>query len=63
MQKYRHFKGNEYEFICIAFHSETDEKLVIYKDDLGNVFARPYDMFFDNVEHEGKIVPRFQKII
>ncbi|MDE3840752.1 hypothetical protein C0966_15855 [Bacillus methanolicus] len=60
MKKYRHFKGNIYEFICIAIHSETGEKLVIYKDDKGKIFARPYEMFFDEVEHEGKLVPRFE---
>jgi hypothetical protein len=62
MKKYRHFKGNEYDFICIAIHSETDEDLVIYRNDEGKTFARPANMFFDEVEYEGKKVPRFEEI-
>ena len=30
-QKYRHFKGNEYEVVCIARHTESEEDLVIYR--------------------------------
>jgi hypothetical protein len=44
--KYRHFKGNEYEIVTVARHSETMEELVIYrslKD--GSVWARPKSMF------------------
>ncbi|MBO0961653.1 DUF1653 domain-containing protein [Neobacillus sp. MM2021_6] len=62
MKKYRHYKGNEYEFICIAFHSEKDEQLVVYKDDKGKIFASPYNEFFETVEHEGKLILRFQEI-
>jgi len=60
--KYKHFKGNIYEFICIAIHSETEEKLVIYKNEEEQIFARPYEMFFDKVEFNGKLVPRFQEV-
>lgn len=59
MKKYKHFKGGVYTFICLAKHSETGETLVIYKDRDENTFARPYEMFFDKVEHEGKQVQRF----
>lgn len=59
--KYRHFKGNEYEVIAIAKHSETEETLVIYRNvnDLESVWARPYDMFTDIVERDGKKSSRF----
>lgn len=45
--KYRHFKGNEYEVIAIARHSESMEELVIYKALYGNgdVWARPKSLF------------------
>lgn len=62
MKKYRHFKGNVYEYIGTAIHSETEEKLVIYKNDKGILFARPYEMFFELVEKEGKKMPRFEEI-
>ncbi|MED3716048.1 DUF1653 domain-containing protein [Geobacillus thermodenitrificans] len=61
-KKYRHYKGGIYELICIAKHTETEEKLVVYKNEKGEKFARPYDMFFEEVEHEGKMVPRFMEI-
>lgn len=60
--KYRHFKGAFYWVICIATHSETSEKLVIYKNDKDEVYARPYNMFFETVEHNGENVPRFEKV-
>jgi hypothetical protein len=61
-KKYRHYKGGIYELICIAKHTETEEKLVVYKNEKDEEFARPYDMFFEEVEHEGKMVPRFMEI-
>jgi hypothetical protein len=63
MKKFKHFKGGIYEFVDYATHSETNEKLVIYRDQNGNLFARPYSMFFEKVEVEGKRVSRFTEII
>lgn len=42
---YRHYKGNIYTVSEIALHSETLEKLVIYADTEGRVWARPQAMF------------------
>ena len=59
--RYRHFKGSEYEVLGVSTHSETGEKLVIYMsvDGKETLWARPYDMFTDVVEHNGKTVNRF----
>lgn len=58
---YRHYKGNEYQVIGTGIFTETDEEVVIYRALYGErgLFVRPLKMFIENVEFEGKIVPRF----
>jgi len=59
--RYRHYKGGEYEVLGVARHSETLEPLVLYRplyNDSGN-WVRPYAMFFGDIEHEGRVQPRF----
>lgn len=49
--EYRHYKGGTYIVITLCEHSETHEKLVIYKSvEFGTVYARPLSMWFDKVE-------------
>ena len=62
--KYRHFKGNEYEVLCIAKHSETLEPLVVYKALYGDnaVWVRPLSMWNEKIERDGKILSRFTYI-
>ena len=61
---YEHYKGKEYEVIGIAKHSETLEKLVVYRTLCGkhDLWARPLKMFTEKVEVNGKKVPRFRYI-
>lgn len=58
--KYRHFKGHDYEVIGVATHSESGEKLVVYRDLWKNheLWVRPLEMFVGMVD--GK--PRFEYI-
>ena len=62
--KYRHFKGNEYEVIGIAKHSEDLSPMVVYRAlyGEGGLWVRPAEMWNETVEREGKIFPRFTYI-
>jgi hypothetical protein len=61
---YRHYKGNLYELIDIVHHSETLEKMVLYKslyeNSIGELWVRPYEMFFEEIEVGGIKKPRFE---
>lgn len=62
--KYRHYKGNEYEVIGVANHSETLEKMVIYRAlyDEGEIWVRPLSMWNDIIHTNGETVKRFEFI-
>ena len=62
--KYRHFKGNEYEVIALAKHSETEEEMVVYKALYGNqgIWVRPVTMWTETITREEQTIQRFQKI-
>lgn len=62
--KYRHYKGNDYEVIGLATHSETREQLVVYRPlyGEGGLWVRPLVMFTESVTIDGKSVPRFAKL-
>jgi GNAT superfamily N-acetyltransferase len=66
MKYYRHYKNKPYKYVGIAKHSETLEDMVIYEtryeNKLGKIWVRPKEMFFENVEINGKLQPRFEKI-
>ena len=60
--RYQHYKGKEYTVIGIARHSETEEELVVYRQEYGDrsLWVRPRMMFEELVEIEGRSVPRFR---
>jgi hypothetical protein len=67
--RYRHYKGNLYEVVGIARHSETMEELVVYKArydhaEVGpnSLWVRPRAMFVEDVELDGRRVPRFGRV-
>ena len=62
--KYRHFKGNEYEVLYIATHSETLEKMVVYRALYGErgVWVRHLSMWNEEITRDGKTFKRFEYI-
>lgn len=59
--KYRHYKGNMYEVLGIATHSETLEPVVVYKALYGEngLWVRPASMWNDEIDLNGKKIKRF----
>jgi hypothetical protein len=62
--RYRHYKGNDYLVLGIARHSETEEELVVYRQDYGarGLWVRPKAMFLEQVVVNGETKPRFEFI-
>ena len=62
--RYRHFKGNLYEVISIARHSETTEPMVVYRAlyGEGGVWVRPAEMWNETVTRDGQTYQRFTKV-
>lgn len=58
---YRHFKGNKYEVLGVAKHSETLEEMVVYRALYGEfgLWVRPASMWEEQVERDGKVYTRF----
>lgn len=62
--RYRHFKGNEYEVLYVAKHSETRELMVVYRAlyGEGGIWVRPASMWNESVNRDGKTYQRFEYI-
>ena len=62
---YRHFKGNRYQVLCMARHSETREPMVVYRALYGEfgVWVRPASMWNETVERGGKTCKRFERVL
>ena len=68
-QRWKHYKGGEYEVLGIAVHSETLEEMVVYKMlydskdyKKGTIWVRPKEMWLEKVEWQGKKMKRFELI-
>jgi len=62
---YRHYKGGLYHVMYEVVHTETDERLIVYKKldhcaDKDEIYARPKKMFLEQIVHEGRHVLRFE---
>ena len=62
--RYRHFKGNEYELLYVARHSETMEEMVVYRALYAEhgLWVRPASMWEEVVDRDGYHGPRFQYV-
>ena len=60
--RYRHYKGKDYFVVGVARHSETQEEVVVYRQEYGDrgLWVRPLAMFQEMVTVEGKEISRFQ---
>lgn len=63
---YKHYKNKPYRFLGIVRHSETLEEMALYEtlypNELGRLWVRPKEMFFEDIEINGTKRPRFEKI-
>ena len=59
--RYRHYKGGEYELVGVVRHSETLELMALYRPlyNATGLWVRPYAMFFEEIELDGRRQPRF----
>ncbi|GMV49080.1 MAG: hypothetical protein NBKEAIPA_00167 [Nitrospirae bacterium] len=62
--RYRHYKGQDYEVVGVARHSETEEEFVVYRQlyGEGSLWIRPMEMFLESVPVGGTLIPRFRRL-
>jgi hypothetical protein len=60
--QYRHYKGGLYELVCEATLEADLTPMIIYRAHDGSVWARPNSVFFELVEVDGLLVPRFAPV-
>ena len=62
--RYRHYKGNDYEVLGVARHSETEEEYVVYRQlyGAGGLWIRPLGMLLESVTIGETVVPRFRRL-
>lgn len=60
--RYRHYKGGLYELVCEATLESDLTPMIVYRAANGTVWIRPKDVFFQQIEVDGKTVQRFTPI-
>ncbi len=60
--QYRHYKGGLYELVCEATLEADLTPMIIYRAADGSIWARPKSVFFELVEVDGIMVPRFAPV-
>jgi hypothetical protein len=64
-QKWQHYKGGQYEIVCMCNHTETNEILVVYRSlSFGGFHARPYTEWYEEikVDKHGFPIIRFERM-
>jgi hypothetical protein len=59
---YLHYKGGFYECVGVATHTETNEEMMVYKNQSNKIFVRPLSMFFEKIKINDELIDRFKKI-
>jgi hypothetical protein len=57
--QYRHYKGGLYEHVCVATLESDLSEMIVYRAADGSIWTRPKEVFFQLVEVDGILVPRF----
>jgi hypothetical protein len=60
--QYRHYKGGLYELVCEATLEADLTPMIIYRAHDGSIWARPKSVFFELVEVDGQMLPRFAPV-
>lgn len=62
--RYQHFKGNYYQVLHLATHSETEETMVVYQPEYGDraIWVRPLAIFDETIVRDEKTIKRFQYV-
>lgn len=61
-RQYRHYKGGLYELVCEATLESDLSTMIVYRAANGSIWCRPRTVFFEQVEVDGKLVPRFAPV-
>lgn len=62
IMKFQHYKGGVYEMICEATLESDLTPMMIYRAADGSIWVRPRSVFFEEVNVDGTLRPRFQQI-
>ncbi|MES2152862.1 MAG: DUF1653 domain-containing protein [Pseudomonadota bacterium] len=60
--QYRHYKGGLYELVCVAKLEADLSEMIVYRAADGSFWTRPKAVFFQLVEVDGALVPRFAPV-
>ncbi|MFP5390265.1 MAG: DUF1653 domain-containing protein [Gammaproteobacteria bacterium] len=60
--QFRHYKGGLYELVCVATLESDLSEMIVYRASDGSIWTRPKSVFFELVNVDGKLVPRFAPV-